>query len=120
MTTHIHVKTNIIRDESDVTKTINVVLEKHSDTSEINDTYTNESGDETSHTYHGYVDDTITDTRSMVFTIPDDQQTNLIVGTHPHNAENELAYQEKWLLWWAGIKQSDVFQTKHSELVTGE
>ena len=81
MTIHIHIKTDIIRDASDVTKTINVVLEKHSDSSEINGTYTNQDGDEISNTYHGYVDDTITDTRSMVFTIPDDQQTNLIVGT---------------------------------------
>ena len=120
MTTHIHIKTNVIRDASDVTKTINVVLEKHSNTSELIGTYINDDGDEITHKYDGYEDATIIDTRSFVFTIPEDQQTNLVVGTHPHNTENELAYQEKYLLWWAGIKQSESFQTNHLELVTGE
>ena len=56
----------------------------------------------------------------MVFTIPDDEQTDVLVGTHPHNAENELAYQALFNKWWAGLKSSDEFQTKHLELVTGE
>lgn len=120
MTIHIHIKTDVVRDESDVTKSINVTLEKHSDTSVINGTYTNDDGDLISHTYHGYVDDTILTTKSMVFTIPDDEQTDVLVGTHPHNAENELAYQALFNKWWAGLKSSDEFQTKHLELVTGE
>lgn len=119
MTTHIDIKLDIIRDDSNVTKTINVTLNKHSTDTELTKTYNDENGDEQSYLYMGYVDSTITATKSMVYTIPDENQTNLIVGTEPHNHANELAYQEKYLLWWAGIKESDVFETKHTELVTG-
>jgi hypothetical protein len=113
---NINIKLDIIRDRSNISKSINVILEKHSDFTDLTNTYNDEDGVEQSYKYDGVVNDTKVDRR--VYHIPEEQQTNLQKGTeHPHNTANEQAYQEKYLLWLAGIRISEAFIQAKSELI---
>lgn len=114
---YLNIKTEVVRDSNNVTKTIDVTIELHSDITHIPYTFTNKDGVEESSTYEGYVNDTIVATRSCVYTIPEDVQTDLLVGFEPHNNENELAYQALYNGWWAGIKEMAEYQAKYTELV---
>jgi hypothetical protein len=115
---NINIKLDIIRDRSNISKSINVILEKHSDFTDLTNTYNDEDGVEQSYKYDGVVNNTKVDSRSFVYHIPEEQQTNLQKGPeHPHNTANEQAYQEKYLLWLAGIRISEAFIQAKSELI---
>lgn len=46
-------------------------------------------------------EDDLVETRTVTYNIPEADRTTLAHSeTHPHNIENELAFQEKYLKWW--------------------
>lgn len=46
-------------------------------------------------------EDDLVGTSSATYEIPEADRTTLAHGeTHPHNHENELAFQEKYMKWW--------------------
>ena len=47
------------------------------------------------------IEDDLVETRTATYEIPEADRTTLAHGeTHPHNHENELAFQEKYMKWW--------------------
>ena len=52
-------------------------------------------------------EDDLVETRTVTYEIPEADRTTLAHGeTHPHNHENELAFQEKYMKWWNDWTQS--------------
>ena len=46
-------------------------------------------------------EDDLVETRTATYNIPEADRTTLAHGeTHPHNHENEIAFQEKYMKWW--------------------
>ena len=46
-------------------------------------------------------EENLVETRTATYEIPEDDRTTLSHGeSHPHNHENELAFQEKYTKWW--------------------
>lgn len=46
-------------------------------------------------------EDDLVETRTATYEIPEADRTTLSHGeSHPHNHENELAFQEKYAKWW--------------------
>ena len=112
---YLDIKPEVVRDSNNVTKTINVTIKLHTNPPH---TFTDQNGVEQYSIYEGYnPDDTLVATRSCVYTIPEDVQTDLLVGFEPHNHENELAYQALYSGWWAGIKEMAEYQAKYTELL---
>lgn len=46
-------------------------------------------------------EDDLVEVRTVTYNIPEEDRTTLAHGeTHPHNHENEIAFQEKYKKWW--------------------
>lgn len=46
-------------------------------------------------------EDDLVETRTATYNIPEADRTTLAKGeSHPHNHENEIAFQEKYIKWW--------------------
>jgi len=113
---HIHQVVEVIRDESNIATSVNITLNLHNATKQMIKLYNDESGTEQTQTYDGYEDHSIVDSRSMVYNIPEADQTDIIPG-HPHVHAEELAYQEKYHAWMDAAKISDEYITAQAELL---
>ena len=114
---YLDIKTEVVRDSNNVTKTINVTIKLHTNPPH---TFTDQNGVEQYSIYEGYnPDDTLVATRSCVYNIPEDSQTNLLIPEDkPHDSEEEvIAYQALYNGWWAGIKEMAEYQAKYTELL---
>lgn len=115
---HIHRVVEVIRDESDITTSLNITLNLHSATTTKTVKYDFDNGDQRSHTYDGYDDHSIVDSRSIVYNIPEADQTDIIPShAHPHVQAEELAYQEKYKAWMRLVKLSGEYTTAQAELL---
>ena len=115
---HIHRVVEVIRDESDITTSLNITLNLHSATTTKTVKYDFDNGDQRSHTYDGYDDHSIVDSRSIVYNIPEADQTDIIPRhVHPHVQAEELAYQEKYKAWMRLVKLSGEYTTAQAELL---
>lgn len=114
---YLNIKTEIVRDSINVTKSVNVIIELHINPIQIPHIFTDENGVEQSVMYEKYTDASLVTTRSCVYDIPEDSQTDLLVGFHPHNTENEHTYQALYSGWWADIEKMEDYKTKYLELI---
>jgi len=108
----------VIRDESDITTSLNITLNLHSARTTKTVTYDFANGDQRTSTYNGFEDHTIVDSRSIVYNIPETDQTDIIPShAHPHVHAEELAYQEKYKAWMRLVKLSGEYTTAQAELL---
>ena len=109
-------KTQLIRDESNVSSIYKVTVESHSATTELTQIYNDEDGNEQSYTYDGFIDDTILDSRIITYGIPIADRTSAVPG-HPHVHEEEIEYQECATKWLNAVKQTAEYMTAKLELL---
>lgn len=109
-------KTQLIRDESNVSSIYKVTVRKHSATTELTQTYNDEDGNEQNYTYDGFTDDTVLDSRIINYNIPEADKTSVVPG-HPHVHEEEIEYQECVTKWLNAVKQTSEYITAKEELL---
>ena len=57
--------------------------------------------------------------KSFQYIIPEDQQTSIVQSfTHPHNQEEQLAYQAKRIAWREDYRDSEVYNNTYADLMS--